>query len=164
MLIHAKAIDIQPWIIGYVAESVAHVGKSERDTACRACDIAFERFHSSHVTFLLFIKVCFSGLGCPQLLIPPDYTPVPRGPGPLIFKFVVSRFMINWVICERLETIECTMDARECFYQMAAELGRIIDTDLTHKHALTTIVIVLLIALRFIDYPHLHPTRINHQH
>ncbi|KAN0087882.1 WD40-repeat-containing domain protein [Tylopilus felleus] len=37
-------------------KGVAHVGKGEKDTAYRTCDIAFEHFHSSHVTFLLLIK------------------------------------------------------------------------------------------------------------
>ena len=59
MLIYTKAIKIQPPVIGYIAKSVAHVGKGEKNKAYRACDIAFERFHSSHVSFLLLVKVCF---------------------------------------------------------------------------------------------------------
>ncbi|KAF8436838.1 hypothetical protein L210DRAFT_3631882 [Boletus edulis BED1] len=51
-----KALDIQPSVIAFLAKSVAHVGKGEKDKAYRACDIAFEHFHSSHVTFLLLIK------------------------------------------------------------------------------------------------------------
>ncbi|KAF8430510.1 hypothetical protein L210DRAFT_3764535 [Boletus edulis BED1] len=51
-----RALDIQPSIIAFLAKSVAHVGKGEKDKAFRACDIAFEHFHSSHVTFLLLIK------------------------------------------------------------------------------------------------------------
>ncbi|KAF8435972.1 hypothetical protein L210DRAFT_3549697, partial [Boletus edulis BED1] len=51
-----RALDIQPSIIAFLAKSVAHVGKGEKDKAYRACDIAFEHFHSSHVTSLLLIK------------------------------------------------------------------------------------------------------------
>ncbi|KAF8127990.1 hypothetical protein EV363DRAFT_1343208 [Boletus edulis] len=39
-----------------MAKSVAHVGKGDKDKGYRTCDIAFEHFHSSHVTFLLLIK------------------------------------------------------------------------------------------------------------
>ena len=54
---YIKSIKIQPSVIGYIAKSVALVGNGERHKAYRACDIAFERFHSTHVTFLLLIKV-----------------------------------------------------------------------------------------------------------
>ena len=57
-LIYTKAINLQPSAIGYIAKSMALVGKGDGHNAYRACDIAFERFHSSHVTFLLLIKVC----------------------------------------------------------------------------------------------------------
>ena len=57
-LIYIKSIKIQPSVIGYIAKSVALVGNGEKHKAYRACDIAFERFHSSHVTFLLLVKVC----------------------------------------------------------------------------------------------------------
>ena len=57
-LIYIKSIKIQPSVIGYIAKSVALVGNGEKHKAYRACDIAFERFHSTHVTFLLLIKVC----------------------------------------------------------------------------------------------------------
>ena len=57
-LIYTKSIKIQPSVIGYVAKSVALVGNGERHKAYRTCDIAFERFHSTHVSFLLLIKVC----------------------------------------------------------------------------------------------------------
>ncbi|KAI9462971.1 hypothetical protein HD554DRAFT_1425706 [Boletus coccyginus] len=50
------AINLQPSAIGYIAKSIALVGKGERHKGYRACDIAFERFHSSHVTFLLLTK------------------------------------------------------------------------------------------------------------
>ena len=56
--IYTKANEIQPSIIGYIAKSVALVGNGDRQSGYRACDIAFERFHSSHVSFLLLIKVC----------------------------------------------------------------------------------------------------------
>jgi len=69
MLIYTKAINLQPSIIGYIAKSIALVGKGERHNGYRSCDIAFERFHSSHVTFLLLIKVCIFYLGVPHLLI-----------------------------------------------------------------------------------------------
>ena len=69
-LICIKSIKIQPSVIGYVAKSVALVGNGEKYKAYRTCEIAFERFHSTHVTFLLLTKVCISctQLGCPQLL------------------------------------------------------------------------------------------------
>ena len=57
-LIYIKSIKIQPSVIGYIAKSVALVGNGEKHKAYGACDIAFERFHSTHVTFLLLIKVC----------------------------------------------------------------------------------------------------------
>ena len=58
-LIYVKSIKVQPLSgIGYIAKSVALVGNGEKHRAYRACDIAFERFHSTHVTFLLLIKVC----------------------------------------------------------------------------------------------------------
>ena len=57
-LVYTKALEIEPSLIAYIAKSLAHVGNGERDKGYRACDIAFERFHSSHVTFLLLMKVC----------------------------------------------------------------------------------------------------------
>ncbi|KAF8119504.1 hypothetical protein EV363DRAFT_1438062 [Boletus edulis] len=51
-----RAIGIQPSVISFIAKSVAHVGEVERHKAYRTCDIAFERFHPPHVTFLLLIK------------------------------------------------------------------------------------------------------------
>ena len=66
--IYTKAIEIQPSVIGYIAKSVALVGNGDRLSGYRACDIAFERFHSSHVSFLLLVKVCifraWSPLSC----------------------------------------------------------------------------------------------------
>ena len=59
-----KSIKIQPSVIGYIAKSVALVGNGEKHQAYRACDIAFGCFHSTHVTFLLLIKVC---IPCTQL-------------------------------------------------------------------------------------------------
>ena len=72
-LIYTKSIKFQPSAIGYIAKSVALVGKGEKHKAYRACDIAFERFHSTHVTFLLLIKVRVprSELCCPQILMLP---------------------------------------------------------------------------------------------
>ena len=69
-LICIKSIKIQPSVIGYIAKSVALVGNGEKYKAYRTCEIAFERFHSTHVTFLLLTKVCipYTPLGCPQLL------------------------------------------------------------------------------------------------
>jgi hypothetical protein len=53
--------------MGYIATSIALVGKGERDAGYRACDIAFEHFHTSHVSFLLLIKVFHAlELGCPS--------------------------------------------------------------------------------------------------
>ena len=56
-LIYIKSIKIEPSVIGYIAKSVALVGNSEKHKAYRSCDITFERFPSTHVTFLLLIKV-----------------------------------------------------------------------------------------------------------
>ena len=58
ILIQIKSIKIEPSVIGYIAKSMALAGKGEKYKAYRACDIAFERFHSTHVTFLLLVKVC----------------------------------------------------------------------------------------------------------
>ena len=63
LLIHIKVIKIQPSVIAYIAKGIAHVGKGERDMAYRACDIAFEHFHSSHVTLLLLTKVRMFDIG-----------------------------------------------------------------------------------------------------
>lgn len=57
-LIYAKSIEIKPTVAGYIAKSIALVGKGQKYDGYRACDIAFERFHSTHVTFILLIKVC----------------------------------------------------------------------------------------------------------
>ena len=56
--IFAKSIEIKPSVIGYIAKSVALVGKGEKHKAYRACDIAFEHFHSEYISFLLLTKVC----------------------------------------------------------------------------------------------------------
>ena len=70
-LIYPKAINAQPSIIAYIAKSVAHVGKGEKDMAYCTCDTASEHFHSSHASFLLLMKVCiFFNLVTPPLLIP----------------------------------------------------------------------------------------------
>ena len=63
--IYTKAIEIQPSVIGYIAKGVALVGKGDRHGGYRTCDIAFERFHSSHVSFLLLAKVCISRIRFP---------------------------------------------------------------------------------------------------
>lgn len=57
-LIHIKSINVQPSVIGHIAKSVALVGQGKSHAGYRACDIAFEHFHSTHVTFLLLTKVC----------------------------------------------------------------------------------------------------------
>ena len=53
-----KAIKIQPSVIGYIAKSVALVGKGERHKGYQTCGIAFVCFHSSQLNFLLLVKVC----------------------------------------------------------------------------------------------------------
>ena len=62
-----KAIDAQPStvMIAYIAKSLAHVGKGEKDKAYLACDVAFEHSHSSHIPLVLPlpIKVCIPALG-----------------------------------------------------------------------------------------------------
>lgn len=87
LLLHAqtltslyKSVKIQPSIVGYIAKCVSLVGKGNIHEGYRACDIAFEYFHSTHVTILLVIKVCIScartefpitslfGLGCGHIL------------------------------------------------------------------------------------------------
>ena len=60
-LVYPKSIKLEPSVIGYIAKSLAHVGKGEKYDGYRACDIAFERFHSTHVSFILLIKV---GISC----------------------------------------------------------------------------------------------------
>ena len=70
ILVYTKALEIEPSLIAYIAKSMAHVGNGERDKGYRACDIAFECFHSSHVTFLLLTKVCIFVLGLIVLLTP----------------------------------------------------------------------------------------------
>jgi hypothetical protein len=52
--------------MGYIAQSVALVGNGERHKGYRAYDIAFERFHSSHGTFLLLVKVCIFPIWSPS--------------------------------------------------------------------------------------------------
>ena len=69
-LVYNKALEMEPSLMAYIAKSLAHVGNGERDKAYRTCDIAFERFHSSHVTFLLLIKVCIFVLDLLILLTP----------------------------------------------------------------------------------------------
>ncbi|KAN0094862.1 hypothetical protein V8E55_003149 [Tylopilus felleus] len=228
-------IKIQPSVIAYIAKGLAHVGKGDKDMAYRACDIAFEHFHSSHVTLLLLTKAIIvfmagehrdaisrmddliatvpSNSTCyvvqaymyliqgnthaernnyqsaiqsfehararlPSYWHPPPlvmsgwefdnlhftirqrlcealyaggrkkvaresllemvntfceevYTTEPitkwvslsrAGLDTLVFKFVVARFMVYGAICERLETIDRTMEASECFRQMVDEL------------------------------------------
>ncbi|KAF8548528.1 hypothetical protein OG21DRAFT_750496 [Imleria badia] len=59
-----ESITIQPSVMGYIAKSVSLVCKGKRLEAYRACDIAFEHCHSTHVSFLLLIKavvVCMAG-------------------------------------------------------------------------------------------------------
>ncbi|KAF8551245.1 hypothetical protein OG21DRAFT_1487133 [Imleria badia] len=51
-----ESIKIRPSIIGYIAKSVALVGKGEKHKAYRACDLAFEHAHSNHINFLLLVK------------------------------------------------------------------------------------------------------------
>ena len=52
-----KSIKSQPSVIGYIAHFVALVGKGKVRAGYRVCDIAIERFHLTHVTVLLLIKV-----------------------------------------------------------------------------------------------------------
>lgn len=52
-----QSIQIYPSFIGYVAKGIALVGQGEKLKGYRACDVAFERIHSTRVTFLLLIKV-----------------------------------------------------------------------------------------------------------
>ncbi|KAN0087949.1 hypothetical protein V8E55_006570 [Tylopilus felleus] len=52
------AIDARPSRIAYIAKSLAHVGKGDKDKAYMACDVAFEHSHSSssHIPLSLSIK------------------------------------------------------------------------------------------------------------
>ena len=56
-LIYTKSVKIQPSVIGLIAKSVALVRTGKKHEAYRACDIAFEHSHSTHVSFILLIKV-----------------------------------------------------------------------------------------------------------
>ena len=58
-----KVIHGQPSIIAYIAKSLAHVGKGEKDKAYLACNIAFQHSHSSHIPLPFLIKVCIPALG-----------------------------------------------------------------------------------------------------
>ena len=58
MLIYAKAINIQPSAIGYIAKSIAHIGRGERHECYQSCDKALELFQSSQGPFIRLIKVC----------------------------------------------------------------------------------------------------------
>ena len=72
MLILSKSIKIHPSLLGYIAKSIALVGKGEKHRGYRACDIAFEHFRSTHISFLLLIKVCITlELRCSQMLMIP---------------------------------------------------------------------------------------------
>jgi hypothetical protein len=62
-----KSIKIQPSVLGYIAKSLALVGKGEKHEGLRVCDTAFEHLHSSHIAFLLLIKVC---IHCTQTRFP----------------------------------------------------------------------------------------------
>lgn len=64
-----KAIRSQPSVMAYVAKGIAHVGKGERHEGYGTCDIALEYFDSSHVTFVLLIKVCTFNFDAFRLLI-----------------------------------------------------------------------------------------------
>ena len=64
ILTYTKAIEIQPSVVGYIAKSVALVGKGDNAKGYQTCDIAFALFHSSHVCFLLLIKVCIFPTCC----------------------------------------------------------------------------------------------------
>ena len=64
-----KAIRSQPSVMAYVAKGIAHVGKGERHEGYGTCDIALEYFDSSHVTFVLLIKVCTFDFDAFRLLI-----------------------------------------------------------------------------------------------
>ena len=58
-----KAIDAQPSMVAYIAKSLAHVGKGEKDKAYLTCDIALKHSPSSHFPLPLPIKVCIPALG-----------------------------------------------------------------------------------------------------
>ena len=64
---YTKTLEIESSLIAYIAKRLAHPGDGEKDKGYRARDIAFEPFHSSHLTFLL-IKVCMFVLGSLILL------------------------------------------------------------------------------------------------
>ena len=63
---YPKAIKVQPSVIGYIAKGLALIGNGERDKGYQACDIALDRFRSSHATFLLVVKVCILEPGFPS--------------------------------------------------------------------------------------------------
>ncbi|KAF8124042.1 hypothetical protein EV363DRAFT_1178499 [Boletus edulis] len=53
----------KPSVIGYIAKTIALVGKDERHKRYCTCDIAFARFHAFHVTSLLLIKTIIVFIG-----------------------------------------------------------------------------------------------------
>lgn len=57
MLIYIQSLNVQPSVFGYIAKSFTLVGNGEKHKAYRACDMAFQHCHSSHVSFLLLVKV-----------------------------------------------------------------------------------------------------------
>ena len=67
VLTYTKAIEIQPSVVGYIAKSVALVGKGDNTKGYQTCDIAIALFHSSHVCFLLLVKACIFPTCCQPL-------------------------------------------------------------------------------------------------
>ena len=46
---------------------------------------------------------------------------------------MTPRVTIYRVVCERLETVDRTRDAAECFHQMVSELGERINSDIDQE-------------------------------
>ena len=57
------------------------------------------------------------------------YLDMHRGPDALTLEFITPRFTVFRAICECLETIDCMMDASECFHHLADELAEQTDAD-----------------------------------
>ncbi|KAN0082753.1 hypothetical protein V8E55_008548 [Tylopilus felleus] len=115
------AIKHQPCVIGYIAKSVAHVGKGEKDEAYRTCDIASERYHSAHVSFLLLFKaiiVFMAGAHLDAISRVDDLIAMISG-----WKFDDLHITIRQCLCDALYRAGRTLDAVERFRKMTSELG-----------------------------------------
>ena len=52
-----KSIKLRPSINGYIAQSLALIGKGKKTDGCRVYDLAFRHYHTIDVNLILLIKV-----------------------------------------------------------------------------------------------------------